>query len=95
MAKKNEEKAREIAINNRQNYFEGDIGWGANTLTSECECYDSAMTMAELKDEQLEVEKQALIDKACEWLEPVLKDLAGYNCAGDLINDFKKAMKGD
>ena len=37
----------------------------------------------------------ALIDKACAWLEPVLKDLAGYNCAGDLIDDFKKAMKGE
>ena len=37
----------------------------------------------------------ALIDKACEWMKPVLKDLAGYNCAGDLIRDFKKAMKGE
>lgn len=73
----NEEKAREIAINNRQNYFEGDIGWGANTQSSECECYDSAIEMAEWKDEQYkereeglrEIQKGQLIDKACEWLK--------------------------
>lgn len=37
---------------------------------------------------------KTMIEKACEWLEPVFKDLAGYNCAGDLIEDFKKAMEG-
>ena len=29
---------------------------------------NAAMEMARWKDEQLEAEKQALIDKACEWL---------------------------
>ena len=33
------------------------------------------------------------LEKAIEWLEPVFKDLAGYNCGGDLINVFKQAMK--
>ena len=37
----------------------------------------------------------AFIEKACEWMESVLKDLVGYNCAGDLIKDFKQAMKGE
>lgn len=50
------------------------------------ELYMSAMAMAEWKDKQM-------IEKACEWLEPVFKDLAGYNCGGDLIKDFRKAME--
>lgn len=37
----------------------------------------------------------AFIEKACEWMESVLKDLVDYNCAGDLIKDFKQAMKGE
>ena len=37
----------------------------------------------------------AFIEKACEWMESVLKDLVGYNSAGDLIKDFKQAMKGE
>lgn len=41
----------------------------------------------------IEYQKSQVIDKACEWLEPVFKDLAGYNCSGDLIEDFKKAME--
>ena len=57
------------------------------------EITDALLKMAEWKDEQLEAEKQALINKACEWLEPVLKDLAGYYCGGDLIRDFKKVME--
>lgn len=36
--------------------------------------------------------EQQMIEKAVEWLEPIFKDLAGYNCGGDLINDFKKYM---
>lgn len=39
------------------------------------------------------IRTDVLIDKACEWLEPVLKDLVDYNCAGDLIRDFKKVME--
>lgn len=49
--------------------------------------------MAEWKDEQFQEEKKKWLDKACEWIEPVFKNLAGYNCGGDLINDFKKAME--
>lgn len=88
-----EEKAKEIAHNNRINYYEGDIGWGDRIKSSEEECYDSAMEMAEWKDEQFAKEKQALIDKACEWVTPYFKDLVGYNCSGELIKDFEKALK--
>ena len=38
-------------------------------------------------------DSEKFIDKACEWLEPVFKNLAGYNCGGDLINDFRRAME--
>lgn len=34
------------------------------------------------------------IEKACEWLAPVFKDLAGYYSGSELLDDFKKAMKG-
>lgn len=43
----------------------------------------------------VEYQKSKLIEKACEWLEPIFKDLAGYNCGGVLIEDFKQAMKGE
>ena len=51
------------------------------------------MEIAEWKDEQFAKEKQALIDKACEWVTPYFKDLVGYNCSGELIKDFEKALK--
>jgi hypothetical protein len=37
--------------------------------------------------------RERLIEKAAEWLEPIFKDLSGYSCGGDLVEDFKKAMK--
>lgn len=43
----------------------------------------------------VEKKEEQMIEKAVEWLEPVFKDLAGYNCGGDLIEDFKKAMKNE
>lgn len=85
----NTEKAMEIARFNREFYGEG----GASHKYSEEECYDSAMDMAQWKDEQFAKEKQALIDKACEWVTPYFKDLVGYNCSGELIKDFEKALK--
>ena len=85
----NEEKAREIARFNREFYSTG----GTSHKYSDEECYNSAMKMAEWKDEQFAKEKQALIDKACEWVTPYFKDLVGYNCSGGLIKDFEKALK--
>lgn len=38
---------------------------------------------------------QDFLEKACEWLEPTFKNIAGYNCGGDLINDFKNYMQDE
>ena len=35
------------------------------------------------------------IEKACEWLEPVLKNYAGYYVGKDILEDFKNYMKGE
>ena len=59
------------------------------------------MDMAEWKEEQFVKEKQALIDKACKWVDTYFKDLVatyfkdlvGYYCSGELIKDFEKALK--
>lgn len=54
--------------------------------------YNAALAMAEWKDEDFAQKKQALIDKACEWIR--------YNnenggCLFDgWEEDFKQAMKG-
>ena len=51
------------------------------------------------KDEQLEAEKQALIDKACEWWESEFTDPEmtqdDISYMESLIEEFKQAMKGE
>ena len=37
----------------------------------------------------------AFIEKACEWLEPVIKNYAGYYVGKDILEDFKNYMKGE
>lgn len=61
--------------------------------------YDSAMEMAEWKDVQLEAEKEALIDKACEWWEneltyPTMTQADIDDFVLGRIKEFKQAMKG-
>ena len=60
--------------------------------------YNAALAMAQGKDEQLEAEKQALIDKACEWWENKLTyptmTKADMFYKESLIEEFKQAMKG-
>lgn len=83
---KNEEKAKELA-----DYYAGETDY------KECGAYDAALAMAQWKDEQFKAEKQALIDKACEWLkENVSKHCHGYYTfhKGLMIEEFKQAMKG-
>ena len=41
------------------------------------------------------VRKDALIEKACEWLKPVFKNLAGHYSGAELLDDFKNYMKGE
>ena len=93
----NEEKSKEIARNNRINYYEGDIGWGDRIKSSEEECYDSAMEMAEWKDKQFVQEKEKLIDNVCEWLKNNIHDYY-MTCEfeqwfDDMYEDLKKEMK--
>lgn len=45
----------------------------------------------EWKDVQLEAERQALIDKACEWL----RENYPYYFEIDIEEEFVKAMKGE
>lgn len=45
------------------------------------ECYEQAM--------------QDFLEKALEWLDPTFKSIAGYNCGGDLTNDFKNYMQNE
>ena len=54
--------------------------------------YNAALAMAQWKDEQLEAEKQALINKACEWMSSHLQ--MQYDGFSSFIKDFRKAMKG-
>lgn len=53
-------------------------------------CYEIARAVANAKDEDAKAEKQALIDKACEWL----KDNYPYYFETDIEQEFKQAMKG-
>ena len=39
------------------------------------------------------VRKDAFVKKACEWLEPVLKNYAGYYVGKDILGDFKKHIE--
>lgn len=36
--------------------------------------------------------REELIKKACDWLEPILKNYAGYYCGTAMVDDFRKAM---
>ena len=60
--------------------------------------YNAALAMADWKDERFEAEKQALIDKACEWWESELTyptmTKADMFYKESLIEEFKQAMKG-
>lgn len=35
------------------------------------------------------------VNKACEWLEPVFKNLAGHYSGAELLDDFKNYMEGE
>ena len=88
----NEEKALALSSMNRYDF----------SVKESNAAYTAAMAMAQWKDEQLEAEKQALIDKACEWLrnnmyEGTCEQMLSkkpYPFMCDFIEEFKKAMKG-
>jgi hypothetical protein len=76
----NEEKAEQIA----QYHC-------ANKL-SLIQAYNSALDMAEWKDEQFAKEKQQIISNAVDWLN---KYLFYLDKKDDIINNCIKAMKGE
>ena len=75
---------------------------GRLSVEKGCSEFQNIMAMAQWKDKQFAAEKQALIDKACEWLKGnVSRYLASYGpessdvCIekASLINNFRKAME--
>jgi len=93
----NEEKAREIANNSSTKIVGAEVS-DETYITTEPDCYTAAITMAKWKDEQFKAEKQALIDKACEWWENELTyptmTKADMFYKESMIEEFKQAMKG-
>ena len=84
----NAQKAREFS----DSYYMPDTGFNRDDL------YDSAMEMAEWKDEQHTEEKRQWVEKACEWLKDNIHDYY-VTCEfeewfDDMFDDFKKVMKG-
>ena len=88
---RNEEKAKKIT----DRIFES--GFNTNRTFYDM-AKNAAMTMAKWKDEQFKAEKQALIDKACEWWENELTyptmTKADMFYKESMIEEFKQAMKG-
>ena len=90
----NEEKAKEIARSNQKFFYEDG---GYDIKSSDEECYDSAMEMAEWKDKQFVQEKEKLIDNVCEWLKNNIHDYY-MTCEfeqwfDEMYIDLKEAMK--
>ena len=86
MKTENETKAKEIAglkeINDEERYYQSE----------KCKIYDAVLQAMEWKQNQL-------IDKACEWLKFNLQfydeNYEERDSGSILIDDFKKAMKGE
>lgn len=79
MSKIAEKKVRELGYGKDPLYRNE---YSANDVfEAAVECYDQAM--------------QDFLEKSERWLEPTFKNLAGYNCGGDLINDFINYMKDE
>lgn len=101
----NEEKANEIARCDCQKHYKGFNLCNSYKFHEKnyCSRKAAALEAMEWKDEQFEAEKQALIDKACEWLEQhlyddeyIIRDNEGtWVDAYFLSKGFKQAMKGE
>ena len=79
MSKIAEQKIKELG------YFKDPLNraeYTANEVFDACvECYDQAL--------------KYFFEKAERWLEPTFKNIAGYNCGGDLMNNFKNYMQDE
>lgn len=56
--------------------------------------YNDAMVKP-LEGDTVYVREDAFIEKACDWLEPILKNYAGYYAGTDILGDFRKYMEGE
>ena len=107
MTNKNEEKALSIKDDEKAEMIAyhlshplrcercGELIWEAKDSADTA--FKAAMKMAKWKDEEIKAEKQALIDKACEWLrENVSKHCYGNYTflKGLMLEEFEQAMKG-
>lgn len=82
MSKISEQKAIELYPENKSFYrIEGWIDVNKEERVGYIKGYDQAF-----KD---------FMEKAERWLEPTFKNIAGYNCGGDLMNDFKNYMQDE
>lgn len=90
----NDEKAEIIAERNGRQRFCKNYDVGCKAYNSTDDCFSSAIQMAEWKDEQFAEQKQALINKACEWLNDLMFAF-GYDAIDrdENLRDFKKAME--
>lgn len=43
----------------------------------------------------VKIAKEELIDKACEYLEPILTEYAGFYVGGEILQHFKNYMEGE
>ena len=64
----------------------GDVVFAWLTNSSDCEPINHPVEYTRT---------DAFIEKACEWLGPVFKDLAGYYSGVELLDNFKNYMKGE
>ena len=58
--------------------------------------FDEDSTVERTKDFQTEYTRtDTFIEKACEYLEPILTEYAGFYVGGGILQHFKKYMKGE
>ena len=58
-----------------------------------CEGYYVPWLTPDQARRAVEIAREEAVEKACEWLEPVLKNYAGYYAGIDTLEDFRKYME--
>ena len=68
--------------------------WKEHNLLGGC-CSSVESVKYAVAREVAEKLTDTFIEKSCTWLEPVLKNYAGYYRGKDVLGDFRKYMKGE
>ena len=63
-------------------------------LDATSKCGDTVFTIRNNDTDIEYIRTDAFIEKACEYLEPILTEYAGFYVGGDILQHFKKYMKG-